>query len=133
MPEPIVYDARQGLSQPAIDDLSRAVRLDLTAKTASTTVVGCWVRGADPQAEGGEELRAIVLEGDCERGGESGQVISLPIHQHTAWPEEMWRLQAGDQLRAKWIPNGVVLEVERAGEKMVLLSVHSESSESPGN
>ena len=125
MPEPMVYDARQGLSQSAIDDLARAVRLDLTAKTATTTVVGCWVQGTDPQAAGSDELRAIVLEGDCERGGESGQMIGLPIHQHAAWPEQMWRLQAGDQLRAKWITNGVVLEVERAGQKMVLLSIHS--------
>src|SRR5439155_2177419 len=116
---------RHGLFQPALHDLSRAVRLDLVAKSETTTVIGCWVRDEGSLTEGGEELRAIVLDGDCERGGERGQVLSVATLRHPAWPEPMWRLQAGDVLRAKWIPGGVVLEVERAEEKLVLLSVHS--------
>ena len=127
MPEPIVYDARAGLSQPALDDLSRASRLDLAAKSQTTTVIGCWVRDPGSNADAGDELRAIVLDGDQERGGEGSLVVSDRLLQQWGWPEVVGRLQVGDRLRAKWVPDGVVLEVDRAADRFVLLSLHSAS------
>jgi hypothetical protein len=127
---PRVYDARQGLPEPAILELRRATRLSLAIKDSRTAVVGYWV--PDDLGAAGERFGAILVRRrDWRRNLEAtaGPPPTIFTLERNKWWHEGFlpELHPGMQLQAEcwsgqlrlWF--GPILGAQAVGQQIHLM------------
>lgn len=100
-PEPMVVDARDGLSRAALRELRQAHCVMAGIKTAVTGVVGCWSQTADPSGQQVERFSAILIRNSLMGSVEGEQrFTTIPDAHATEWRRFVRALKAGDVLTA---------------------------------
>lgn len=121
MANPMVYDAREGISAEALDELRAATRLVLAFKDANTAVLGFWrQRPGEPGAED-EQMGVVMLRrfGPMPYRNTKDLELIQPFDQRrpAVWPladdaqhDPVWTrilamLQPGDVVRLEAVMN----------------------------
>jgi hypothetical protein len=100
MANPIVFDAREGISAEALDELRAATKVVMAMKDARTAVLGYWRQNPDEPGAADEQMGVVVTG----RYG-PGPVAAL-VEGRTQlvgrWSSRVWLLAAGGEHDEVW-------------------------------
>ena len=100
MANPIVFDAREGISAEALEELRAATRVVMAMKDARTAVFGYWRQDPDTPDAPDEQMGVVVI------GRYGPGPVTTQVEGRTRligrWASRVWRLAAGGDQDEVW-------------------------------